>query len=1616
MSITNTKGLLNMPGQNNCFLNSAVQVLWHLDIFRRSFRELCGHACMEDSCIFCALKELFAQFQYSQESALPPDALRRALAETFCDQRRFQLGFMDDAAECFENILMRIHFHIANNESEDMCSAAHCIPHQKFAMTLVEQTVCHACGATSEPLPFTQMVHYVPSSALCSQAKLMKEKNEPMPNFSELLKRAGGLGDLRDCPSSCGAVIQIRKTLMNRPEIVSVGLVWDSERPTIDHIMDVFKTIGMSLKLQDVFHSVVDSRWASTATHQLVGIVTYYGKHYSTFFFHTKLRVWIYFDDAAVREIGPKWEQVVEKCCKGHFQPLLLLYANPHGTPVNTSTAPRLVTVVPGHKKNLNSQESCSLNLGHDKHLRMAQHQTPGNQRRALTPNPEVSSDMNTNIQPRRAVTPSGDLTWWDENLKELENNTTTSKASIKDNSVPQTLGSYVNEAYQKLHCILRNNDHTCVPNANMAENSSSWKSRLSARLSVPNCSFNPVTQSKASAGSDENGHSTSIGDILQSASKSNENAFHNPPNPTLQALDSPEHSIDGTYISRQTVENILQLQKLQRQRSMNIKIGNPFAGQRNSSSSLESLDNVFTLRDKGLPSHLNLKFDIPDGANVARRRDSGNWSGDRNSASSSSTTSLDNPYFYVVGNKKFPAGVRNVGRLGDTSFLTDPGYDSFSLSSSDSYPSAINNSPGKLDSRLGQIPENVQTAFIPYDISQLQYCLKDLKNSEHFPFGFKDECDKLCAEADIFVAKSIERENVGDISMAALLSDTAAARARAAMDVPYTNSQALAMAKMKHSMCLIRSSNLHKKLKEAEAILRRKQKETGVDASRKESMTPESNKLSLDNTHSFSKEGTDGSDETATNQKRSNTKHSEDQSGNDKNIEIYATLPKRSLKKKGALSSFVESRIGDESFEEKNSKDKQKILDENKKCVSKKADVISVSDNDKSPKGKKNHSSNKLVQSKDSDLSDYSCEWEQTKKNSLYRTYSGPTSNAKSDLSDLSSSSAQTFQEHPSKKQHRIRRKLMGGFMRRKNRSLPDLREGQDSSGETARSFDDCFFTQTPVSCRKRSENILFTHGEKTISHHDTSSSLHGKYVDNKLSKNNSNRAHTPPPYIPPPAIAHSSLSASPKKSMQHFNQDIKKPDIHRHGVSPSHQEISIKQKIPHHALLSRDPKNHRKISVPVSSHHSEVSSGSAVWLKELQLKQEEINRKRKLQEERERWISECKSNIDGSKGPVNKIEAIRNIGNINQQISAVGMENHCTQSLPKSLQSSVKGNTSCPDTEQQKSVRDLTSKFEKISFSPGSSDSITEDKGNHFSSVHSDIHLVHPISDHQTLNVQFKELDNSKLTSAANLPYSSQSLEKTYKHPDFSTKTVVSDSKDRSNYVVNVKTPYSTQTTCGSVYNPHLTDAQLTNVLRIGGNRSSFRNSNTNTENSEDNLSCYPRDIHVAHEVRRPDKPPDYETAIQRLELLRNDRNFSKFYANNCMNFEAILEQAKKRRGPKKSVTFSDKVVLVACAGDEDNDFIPNPLLERVYKQHLMQKPFLDVSACPNQDFNQNSKTPKDLPVPETSTIPETRLPEASKQHTQSPCNLCHKKTVESPKLYCPDCAYYMSRFQQK
>lgn len=390
LSLATTKGLRNPPGENNCFLNSAVQVFWHLDVFRRSLKRYSGHVCMGNSCIFCNLKVIFTQLQYSDKSSLHPNALRRALAEAFVDQHRFQLGHMDDAAECFENILRRIHFHIANGYSEDKCNASHCLTHRKFSLTVSDQVRC-PCGASSEPMIFSEIVHYVSVTALVSLASkiIAVDQKISTSGFGMLLRNARSEGDIRDCPKMCGRKVPIRRTLYNQPDVVSIGLVWNSDCPSTELISAVMMNIRTTLYLQDMFHS---SNGKDLPELHLVGLVCYYGKHYSTFVFHTRDKSWYYFDDATVKEMGTNWENVVEKCCRSHYQPLLLLYANPNGTPIHTAEAPQNVIMAPGFKLAPNCMpRSQSADL-----------------RRAITPNPDMHSSY-VETQSRRAITPGPD-------------------------------------------------------------------------------------------------------------------------------------------------------------------------------------------------------------------------------------------------------------------------------------------------------------------------------------------------------------------------------------------------------------------------------------------------------------------------------------------------------------------------------------------------------------------------------------------------------------------------------------------------------------------------------------------------------------------------------------------------------------------------------------------------------------------------------------------------------------------------------------------------------------------------------------------------------------------------------------------------------------------------------------------------------------------------------------------------------------------------------------------------------------------------------------------------------------------------------------------------------
>lgn len=311
---------------------------------------------------------------------------------------------------------------------------------------------------------------------------------------------------------------------------------------------------------------------------------------------------------------------------------------------------------------------------------------------------------------------------------------------------------------------------------------------------------------------------------------------------------------------------------------------------------------------------------------------------------------------------------------------------------------------------KLRQIPEDVQ--------------LMEIINLPRMA-----ESDQLCSEADILLLKSHEKEHEGDLRAAAALSDSAAAKARIAMDAPYSNHQTLIMAKKKYSICVMRSTSLHKRVQEMEVEEKRL-----IKAALEYHHNRQSSRDSSHGRHS-----------------RQGSKDSKDPRaavGPVDNVQIYATLPKKNSKRKtllktsnSNLTSEGMTTIPTTTYLQCPQLPANSILRQLHEEKFTKPPVVN----------KDNRAKKELV--RDSDFSDYYSEWEGLKKKGA------PVEN------QSNSSGWQSCRENDSEvygeigpiqssiagKHCKVKRKLLlGGLLKSKNRSMPDLREN-DCNGQVS-------------------------------------------------------------------------------------------------------------------------------------------------------------------------------------------------------------------------------------------------------------------------------------------------------------------------------------------------------------------------------------------------------------------------------------------------------------------------------------------------------------------------------------------------------------------------------------
>lgn len=937
-------------------------------------------------------------------------------------------------------------------------------------------------------------------------------------------------------------------------------------------------------------------------------------------------------------------------------------------------------------------------------------------------------------------------------------------------------------------------------------------------------------------------------------------------------------NSDEGGYVSRKALEQQQQQQQHQQYQNLDVIQHQIFAPNGNVGGDvvdgmMRSNKDVM-VRGKQHPNlqrslsaestQLQDGLSIPEHLNQPRRRDSGNWSGDRNSASSSSSTTLDGPYMYLMGkrsgghtpsptrssqNSGSPAPTGNV--LPHHQFF-DAGYDSYSLSSTDSYPPKhLNNS------QLAKIPESVVLS---------------------------GDCERLCKEADDLLEKSRYSEEMLDFETALILCNTAAGKARAALDAPYSNPHTMTFARMKHNTCVMRARCLHRRL-----FIEKGGISSADFAKDQQYVCANDMRNNVNGSGSLRHMRQNSKDNTL--------------AANNKNIEIYATLPKKG-------KSPLKLIDADDAIEP----DVQPAAPVK---VERESRTLSIFG-----RGRRSEEKEKEKRSRSEDRNKHAREFSVVAEPLL--------ANAKDTLKKHKEDKDEKCEkDKPNKKQHKVRRKiLMGGLIRRKNRSMPDLTDANAQESEKDIS------TQTkaaPIPVAATVDDSSLALGGGMINGSENGSSISGylseghfeyqtiitggnpnlersklmrKNVQNGLAiRQQLTQVKVPPP---PPLRTNSTLS---QQQLQMHQQQMEKEMMPAMvgPIKPFHQaNVSLISNMSSNTSMSED--SCQTIITTCAVVHQEQSPLQKQQQKDSVAAIDEVDSRFDPNLDLPPYPSPPASSCHSRQAseefppppPTNELlDHPSNILAETAQLKADTMSilaqlQQRQQLLKQQKFNGTKQMNSAAYDQNQKSVKDLASRFEQIKL-PYAPPTVS-------------IAIAEPI--HQ-------QLQNTLMRSSS----ASQEILNTPQKPLIRTQmNGLLESTARMATPSIVMGGDEVTSNAGSYDEVDNVSSSMMQMPKNGLSKSASAPYLAPTKSSPYELPP----SQIAEEMRE----------VEMLNNVMHQTLHPNGYNNNTINTNVVQGRIPERT-KKKSVSFCDQVILVATADDDEEDeFIPNPILERVLR----------------------------------------------------------------------------------
>jgi hypothetical protein len=339
--------MVNEPGEENCFLNTALQALWHLTSFRSAILDWSASCEVLCSCLVCGVKHVFDEFTTLQEwgELASGQMIREELARVYDDKGQFQLNQASDTVEALHALLAAIHSKALGDVSQGRdqeSSGGICRPlcpaHAHFGLVVAEVKECD-CGKghlsrwdfSTFTLPIYVAELLLPSfggdvDELCSMPEhsLLTHKglSTVLPMTNRLSEELSHL--LSPKPATCEhcqGQAQVRLEVGSAPQVISLSLVWPEENPSSLEVLQVLAAFPDYLNVQAINPSAVAS------CHSLLGLLMYSGSHYLALFRGESSGAWYRIDDSIVRKVesGTRFEMLLD-CLQSRMYPVAVFY------------------------------------------------------------------------------------------------------------------------------------------------------------------------------------------------------------------------------------------------------------------------------------------------------------------------------------------------------------------------------------------------------------------------------------------------------------------------------------------------------------------------------------------------------------------------------------------------------------------------------------------------------------------------------------------------------------------------------------------------------------------------------------------------------------------------------------------------------------------------------------------------------------------------------------------------------------------------------------------------------------------------------------------------------------------------------------------------------------------------------------------------------------------------------------------------------------------------------------------------------------------------------------------------------------------------------------------